>query len=155
MTEEAFNSAAVSPQQRGLDLLEETGRTQPDLWKVNDLIINGADMEQRDENGMTPLLRATKLNATGAALLLINAGADVRAADKAGDTALMFAEQHHNLKVIKVLQDCHAPSRGMDGFMNSEMWDRHMESLREEALAEEARETTITILKPLTFKANA
>ena len=152
MTESAFNAAAATPQGRGLALLEECGHSPPDLWKVNDLIINGADMEQRDEDGMTPLLRVTKLNSTEAALLLINAGADVCAAEKGGDTALMFAERHHNLKVVKLLQDFHAPSRGMGGGITSEMWDRHMENMREEALAEEAKETTIRLLKPLTFR---
>ena len=152
MTEKVFNTLAAAPKERGLELLEECGRSPPDLWKVNDLIINGADMEQQDEDGLTPLLRATKLNSTGAALLLISAGANLCAADKAKDTALMFAERNHNLKVVKVLQDCRAPSRGMGGGISGEMWDRHMENMREEALAEEAKETTITVLKPLTFK---
>ncbi|TAL34530.1 MAG: ankyrin repeat domain-containing protein [Alphaproteobacteria bacterium] len=152
MTVKSFNSAAATPQERGLALLEETGRLPPDLWKVNDLIINGADLEQKDDDSMTPLLRATKLNSTGAAFLLIHHGADVCAADKTGDTALMYAERHHNLEIIKLLQDCRAPSRGMGGGMTGEMWDRHMESLREQALAEEAKETTITVFKPLTLK---
>jgi ankyrin repeat protein len=152
MKKKPFNMAAATPQQKGRALLKECGRSPPNLWKVNDLIINGADLEQRDAEGLTPLLRATKLNSTGAALLLISFGADVGAEDKSGDTALIFADKHHNLKVVKVLQDYHAPSRGNEGFISSEMWDRHMEHVREEALAEEARETKITLLRPFRLK---
>lgn len=152
MTKSPFNMAAATPQEKGRALLKESGRSPPNLWKINDLIINGADLEQRDKDDMTPLLRATKLNSTGAALLLISFGANVCAKDKAGDTALMFAERHHNLKVVKALQDCRAPNRGIDGSISSEMWDRHMENMREQALAEEAKETTIAVFKPLTLK---
>ncbi len=61
------------------------------LADLSSCLVEGADLEARNEWGETPLLIAAKGAHIAAVRLLLNAGADVNAADEAGITSLMAA----------------------------------------------------------------
>ena len=60
---------------------------------VQTLLEAGADVNTRDQDGRTPLMRATERGRIDTMQLLIDAGADVNACDRRGDTALMAATE--------------------------------------------------------------
>lgn len=68
-----------------------TAATQGDTTVIQQLLVNGADIEARDVQGRTALLRATRANQVGAATLLIEAGADVNAKDNIADSPYLYA----------------------------------------------------------------
>lgn len=55
------------------------------------LIQHGADIETRDEEGATPLIRAAESGQTGIVRALLDHGANIGATDKYGNTALIAA----------------------------------------------------------------
>ncbi len=61
------------------------------LAKVKDLLEKGADVNARDKDGYTALMRACANGHTDTARLLIEKGADVKAKSEDGKTALMAA----------------------------------------------------------------
>lgn len=69
------------------------------------LIANGADVNYRDEEGKTPLMRAAKNSDTAILDILLGCGADVNLADEAGMTALMYAAQKANIENIHKLTE--------------------------------------------------
>ncbi len=74
--------------------------------EVRRLVGSGADVNARDENGWTALMRASLLNNSNKEVIqvLIDSGADVNARDKNGWTALMFASANtSNPEVIEFL----------------------------------------------------
>lgn len=76
------------------------------LAKVLELMRSGVDVEQRDPDGLTPLMIASGLGHAQMVGLLITARADVRAVDpRMGSTALHKAAQSGNRDVIGLLLD--------------------------------------------------
>ena len=64
----------------------------PDDSEILKLLIeHGADIETRDEEGATPLMRAAEFGQTGIVRELLKHGANVGAEDKYGNTALITA----------------------------------------------------------------
>jgi|GEM_PF-3397957 len=63
------------------------------IKKVTDLINKGENVNTTDKDGTTPLLLAIMLNRTSLAKLFIDAGADIRVADKKGNGCLHYAIQ--------------------------------------------------------------
>ena len=55
------------------------------------LLTGGANLESRDEEGATPLIRAAEFGNTEVVKLLLDRGANVEAEDNSGDTALIAA----------------------------------------------------------------
>jgi ankyrin repeat protein len=152
MTETAFNIAAATREELGLKVLQEVCGDAPDLYQLGKYISGGADLEQLDAEGNTPLLVATRRNHTGASQILITAGARLDAQDKNGDTPLMHADSHHSLAVLKDLLDRNAPHRHMESGMTREMWDRHMDNVRDKIAAAEAQRTHFAVPRPFSFK---
>lgn len=72
------------------------------------LIANGADVNYRDDEGKTPLMRAAKNSDNVILDILLEGGADVNLADEAGMTALMYAAQKANIENIHRLIQCGA-----------------------------------------------
>jgi len=67
-------------------------RSFPDDSEIVQLLVgHGADIEARDEEGATPLMRAAEFGQTGIVRALLEHGAKVEAKDKYGNTALIAA----------------------------------------------------------------
>lgn len=64
---------------------------QGDTAAIQQLLAAGVDIEARDAQGRTALLRATRANQVAAATLLIEAGADVNAKDTIEDSPYLYA----------------------------------------------------------------
>ena len=62
-----------------------------DVLRIKALLADGAPLEARDEDGNTPLLRATLGNHEVAASVLMKAGADVNAKNRIEDSAYLYA----------------------------------------------------------------
>lgn len=63
---------------------------EKDAQKVNNLLQEGADVNAKDDNNDTPLMRASYHGHKEIVELLIQYGADVKAENKEGRTALKF-----------------------------------------------------------------
>lgn len=74
-----------------------------EIEAARSLIASGADINARDENGLTALMRTVQHNATETAALLIKAGADVNARDRYGETALIKAALYDKAASAKLL----------------------------------------------------
>ena len=151
MTGDNFNIVAETPKTRGRKVLEEVSKPSPDTWTLTRLLAEETELEQVNEEGLTPLLVATIADHTEAACMLLAAGAKTDVMDKAGDTPLMHAVEHRNMKVVKDLLAVGAPRRTMESSMSSEMWDRLIEGYQDKFRAEEAQ-PTISVLRPLSVK---
>ncbi|PYS12035.1 MAG: hypothetical protein DMG15_15735 [Acidobacteria bacterium] len=82
----------------------------PDLAKARLLIAHGANVNARPENDRTALLVAASYSQTVDLLrLLLDKGADLRAQDKGGATALGLALRSADVEVVRFLVD-----RGLD-----------------------------------------
>lgn len=78
-------------------------------WLVQALIDAGADVEARDEDGNTPWLSAATFNgAMGLACVRVlrSAGADVHAANRQQDNALMFNAAWGYWRMLALLLEC-------------------------------------------------
>ncbi|MFN3650240.1 MAG: ankyrin repeat domain-containing protein [Armatimonadota bacterium] len=82
--------------------LQEAVRAR-DLALVTLLLESGAEVDDRDEGGMTPLMWAALGGSLPLLELLLSRGADVNAADQRGDTALMRAAGRGRGPVVKLL----------------------------------------------------
>lgn len=82
---------------------------------VDLLIAKGADINQTDDSGSTPLMWAAYDENGDAALvnLLIAKGADVSASNKAGETALAWALRRGYTPVVEALKKAGSPDAGM------------------------------------------
>jgi ankyrin repeat protein len=69
------------------------------------LIDNHADLEARDNEGLTPLMEALRLGATGSAAALLSAGADPRTRDARGNTPLHTAVTTGRLDLVTLILD--------------------------------------------------
>jgi hypothetical protein len=71
-----------------------------DALRVAELLAAGADPNERDEAGMTPLLHAVYCGHPGIVALLCEGGADVNAREATGETALWHAEDDFGLTEV-------------------------------------------------------
>jgi ankyrin repeat protein len=70
---------------------------------VRALLAKGADVDTKDEYGITALMRASQHGHLKSVNLLLDKGSDVNATDKIGWTALMHATVDGRREVVKVL----------------------------------------------------
>ncbi|KAF5283923.1 hypothetical protein FQR65_LT13684 [Abscondita terminalis] len=70
---------------------------------ISEMLKFGADLNLRDVNGLTPLIRAIKGGNTKIALTLIEKGADPDLSDTFKNSPLMHAIKHGNEEIVKVL----------------------------------------------------
>ncbi len=73
--------------------------------KVKESLEQGTNVNAKDENGMTPLLRAISGKHSEVARFLIDAGADVNTADKQGYVPLVYALWISDPNMVKLLLD--------------------------------------------------
>lgn len=70
---------------------------------VERIIQMGADIEEVDEYGYTPLIEAAIANNIDATKILLEYGADINKADVTGRTALHWAADNHNIELCQLL----------------------------------------------------
>lgn len=75
-----------------------------DYERVEKLLNLGADPNERDPEGWTPLMCATMYGRADIVLLLIERGADVMARDPDGETALDIAKRGQYVGIINMLE---------------------------------------------------
>ena len=68
---------------------------------VQDLLAKGADKNERNNNGQTPLIEAVKGNHIELLQYLVEQGADKEKADSDSYTALMHAADKGELRVVR------------------------------------------------------
>ncbi|MBO7244321.1 MAG: ankyrin repeat domain-containing protein [Alphaproteobacteria bacterium] len=73
--------------------------------EIKELLKKGADMEVKDEDGQTALIRAAKIGDREGVKSLAELGADVEAKDDAGQTALMMLACNGYFEVVKYLAE--------------------------------------------------
>lgn len=82
----------------------------PDVEKVRLLVARGANVNARSDTERTPLLAAAAFPRTAGVLrLLVDRGADIRAQDRSGTTALALAVRSADIEVVRFLVE-----RGLD-----------------------------------------
>lgn len=84
---------------------------QGDLKTLRVLIDHGADVETRDDDGMTPLIRAVASDRSEVVRLLIANSADVRVMLTGGETLLHMAVQQASAPLTQVLLEDGAASQ--------------------------------------------
>lgn len=70
---------------------------------VEQFIQAGADIEETDEYGFSPLIESTIANKNDVAALLLEYGANINNVDTTGRTALHWAVDNHNLALCELL----------------------------------------------------
>ena len=73
------------------------------LKNVETFIAAGADLEARDNDNMTALMRAAEKGYSDIFRILIDAGADISAKDKFGCTAFFKAADKNHVDIVKML----------------------------------------------------
>lgn len=73
------------------------------LKGVEQFLQAGADIEETDEYGFSPLIEAAIANKVDVAALLLDYGANVNNADVTGRTALHWAVDNHNIPLCELL----------------------------------------------------
>ena len=78
------------------------------LAEVERLLSEGADIDARSDNGMTPLILASWRGHTKVVELLLREGADVYAETNTGSTALKLATERGHKEIVRMLQEAGA-----------------------------------------------
>ena len=73
----------------------------------------GADVNARDDNGMTPICWTAYYNNLEAMKWLIDQGADANAKDRFGNTPISYAKQNKHDQAVKLLLENGADSFGL------------------------------------------
>jgi ankyrin repeat protein len=86
---------------------QRDGRVTPpeNTALVKALLDRGADPNVRDEDGNTPLIKATQYGHTSTARLLLDHSADIHVRNNRGVTALIYAGIRHPTGMIELLLD--------------------------------------------------
>jgi hypothetical protein len=85
------------------------------LKNVEAFIAAGADLEARDEKGLTALMLAAKKGYADIVSALVKAGALVTLGDGYGATALFYAAKGGHVEVVKILL-AHGAAKGEENF---------------------------------------
>ncbi|HEV2601497.1 MAG TPA: ankyrin repeat domain-containing protein [Candidatus Babeliales bacterium] len=79
---------------------------QPDAIKrIKKLLARGADLNAKNQQGITPLMEAAMIGRLDVAQFLVSAGADIDIKDKYGKTALEIAESIKSKEIATYLQE--------------------------------------------------
>ena len=101
------SNVAFVPHGHKADIQSKTRRPCPAMWEnpavCQVLIDAGADIETKDENGRSPLLRASISGKIAVVKMLVGAGAEVCVTDKQGDTCLSLAAVFGHTETVRYL----------------------------------------------------
>jgi uncharacterized protein len=97
----------MRPVDEQLLLAAESGETQ----HVLDLLWHGAAINVQDDQGQTPVMRATYAHRTETVDALIRAGADVNIRDNNLDNPLNYASAEGLVDIVRLAIDAHADTR--------------------------------------------
>ena len=101
------SNVAFVPHGHKVDNDSDTPRPCPAMWadpEVFQVLIDaGADIETKDENGRSPLLRASVSGELKVVKMLVEAGADVCGTCNYGDTCLFNASYHGHTETVRYL----------------------------------------------------
>ena len=81
------------------------GISNDDADKIVFLLTEGENVNEKDEEGWTPLIMAAWYGNFVITYILLKAGADIDSKNSDGDTALVVARKRGNDRVAKLLQD--------------------------------------------------
>jgi len=103
--------------------------TTGDTATVKQLLSSGADVNERNSRGTTPLMAAAYKGNMDLAKLLVEKGADVNARSNKGSTPLMAAVQYGNKEPVKFLLDNGADAnakeeKGLNAYQLAAMKDQ-------------------------------
>ncbi|HYD19586.1 MAG TPA: ankyrin repeat domain-containing protein [Patescibacteria group bacterium] len=103
--------AAVAhlPQIVGQDLVTTVASSSEDIDLVRSLLKDGPDLNQRDEQGRTPLMIAARNGFTGSVKEILRLDTDLLRTDKHGWTALMHAAMEGRDSAAQLLIDAGMP----------------------------------------------
>ncbi len=91
----------------------------------------GAQVDTRDDDGETPLMKAADHGVASAVEALLRAGADPNARDEDGETALMMAADEGNIVVVKLLlaagADIHARDKDGETALSKALEERRID----------------------------
>jgi ankyrin repeat protein len=80
-----------------------TAVNKGDVSQVDQLLKSGAQVNERDRQGYTPLMHASWNGQQALVERLINSGADINVRDNSGFTALMYAAIYGHNKIVQLL----------------------------------------------------
>jgi hypothetical protein len=83
----------------------QSAAAQGDVAQAATLLDRGADIDERDEAGRTPLMLAVTQGQLEVVRLLLARGADPNAADNAGHTPLQQARQQNSREIAALLEE--------------------------------------------------
>jgi uncharacterized protein len=102
-----YGGGFMSPMDEQLLLAAERGETQ----HVLNLLQHGAAINVQDEQGRTPVMRATYAHQTETVDALIRAGADIDIRDNNLDNPLNYASAEGLLDIVRLALEAHADTR--------------------------------------------
>jgi ankyrin repeat protein len=131
---EAPKVVSFDPQLLTQELIEEMSKflIHTDISKVQDLIERGADVNAKDNHGMTPLHWASwKYCIIIIAELFLDAGADVDAKDVIGQTPLHLASIRNHIEIAKLLIKRGADLMAKDKYGATPLDSAQLDEMRE------------------------
>lgn len=94
-----------------------------DLHGLGMELARGADPNERDMEGRTPLIQATIDNRLELAQKLLDFGAQVNAQDRLGNSALHYAAQEYRIEIAQLLlKQNGAIADTVDAYGNTPLW---------------------------------
>ena len=91
-----------------------TAATQGDAGQIDWIMAAGGNVDETDQDGRTPLMRAAMANFAAVAQTLLQHEARIDLRDKLGDTALHWAAQTGSAGVMRVLLAFHPDVNAQD-----------------------------------------